>query len=143
MDEGTTERLGSVKKLKPNSINLLLLYNLLLILIPGILSLIIEVSKSPDFFYYAIFTPVAIGVFNFLIQCLFCGFITIANISRRTIIGYMLYLIIPLVLFDTVSYHGSFAIVDLITGKDHSALNIGVHAAIVLTFVTYKFFLID
>ena len=131
------------KRRKPNSIKLMLLYNLVLILVPGVCSLVRDASGNPELLYYFVFTPAAFGVLNFLFQCLFCGFIVVASISRRTVIGYMLYLIIPLVLFNTVSYHGSFAFVDLITGKDHSALNIGFHATVIVTFVMFKLFLID
>lgn len=142
MDERITENPDSVKRRKPNSIKLMLLYNLLLILIPGVCSMVRDASGNPELLYYFVFTPAAFGALNFLVQCLFCGFIVVANISRMTIIGYMLYLIIPLVLFNTVSYHGSFALVDLVTGKDHSALNIGFHATVIVTFVMFKFFLI-
>ena len=143
MDERITENQEPAKRRKPNSIKLMLLYDLILILIPVVCSLAKDASGSPELIYYFIFTPIAIGAFTFLVQCLFCGFIKIVSISRRTIIGYMLYLIIPIVLFNTVSYHGSFALVDLITGKDHSALNIGFHAAVIFMFITFKFFLID
>jgi len=131
------------QKKPPNSIKLLLLYDLVLILVPIVFSLVKDAIGSPELIYYSVFTPIAIGAFTFLVQCLFCGFIKVVSISRKTIIGYMLYLIIPLVLFNTVSYHGSFALLDLATGKDRSALNIGFHTTVIFTFIIFKIFLID
>ena len=99
-------------------------------------------SGSMELYYSSVYAVMAIVLFDLLIQCFFSVFVRIANITGRSMIGYMLYLIIPLVLFNIVSYHGSFAIIDLVTGKDISTVNVGFHGAVVLVFIVFKVWLI-
>ncbi len=142
MGEEITERQHLLKKRPINSIWLLLLYNVLVMMLPIALIIIRKGNGAIELYYSSVYAVVAIVGFNFLIQGIFSVFVRLANITGRTLIGCMLYLIIPLVLFNIVSYHGSFAIIDLVTGKDLSTVNVGFHGAVVLTFVGFKIFLI-
>ena len=142
MEEKIDEPAGPIKKRKLNSIWLLLLYNALLMAIPITLIIARKGSGSMELYYSSVYAVMAIVLFDLLIQCFFSVFVRIANITGRSMIGYMLYLIIPLVLFNIVSYHGSFAIIDLVTGKDISTVNVGFHGAVVLVFIVFKVWLI-
>ncbi len=142
MEEEINEPDGPIKKRKLNSIWLLLLYNVLVMLIPITLIIARKGSGSMELYYSSVYAVMAIVFFDLLIQCFFSVFVRIANITGRSMIGYMLYLIIPLVLFNIVSYHGSFAIADLVTGKDISTVNVGFHGAVVLVFIAFKVWLI-